>query len=228
MKSNPRQVVTVFAKEPVAGRVKTRLTPQFSPEQAAALAAAMLEDTLEKLSNVGEFETRLAVAPADAVARLQAQFPAASVVAQEGEGLGERMTRSFEAGFAQGEHDSLVIVGSDAPHTPLARVHEAFEALAAGARVVLGPDDGGGYYLAGLRGGVVPGMFTEIEMSTGNMCAQTVEFVRERGVPVQLLAPSYDLDHAADLERLLAELSSSASGNLNNPRRLAALLEKLR
>lgn len=228
MKPIPIQVVTVFAKEPVAGRVKTRLTPEFSPEQAARLAAAMLEDTIEKLQAARAFETRLAVAPAESVARLQAQFPDVPVVAQSGDGLGERMARHFEVAFAQDADGIFIIVGSDAPHTPVARVHEAFEALAAGARVVLGPDDGGGYYLVGLQGGVVPGMFTEIEMSTGSMCDQTVEFVRQRDVSVELLASSYDLDHPADLVRLQTELSSGASTDLNNPRRVAALLEKLR
>lgn len=38
--------VLVIAKEPVPGRVKTRLTPPFSPAEAAELAAAALEDTL--------------------------------------------------------------------------------------------------------------------------------------------------------------------------------------
>lgn len=36
----------VIAKEPVPGRVKTRLTPPFTPAEAAELAAASLEDTL--------------------------------------------------------------------------------------------------------------------------------------------------------------------------------------
>ena len=38
--------VVVIAKEPIPGRVKTRLTPPFTPQQAAALAEAALADTL--------------------------------------------------------------------------------------------------------------------------------------------------------------------------------------
>ncbi|MGW8777826.1 TIGR04282 family arsenosugar biosynthesis glycosyltransferase [Streptomyces sp. NPDC055796] len=37
----------VIAKAPVPGRVKTRLTPHFTPQQAAALARAALQDTLD-------------------------------------------------------------------------------------------------------------------------------------------------------------------------------------
>ncbi|MQS10682.1 TIGR04282 family arsenosugar biosynthesis glycosyltransferase, partial [Streptomyces alkaliphilus] len=36
----------VIAKEPVPGRVKTRLTPPYTPRQAARLAEASLTDTL--------------------------------------------------------------------------------------------------------------------------------------------------------------------------------------
>ncbi len=39
--------VAVLAKAPVPGRVKTRLCPPCSPAQAAQLAAAALEDTLD-------------------------------------------------------------------------------------------------------------------------------------------------------------------------------------
>ncbi|HEY2268689.1 MAG TPA: hypothetical protein VGI96_39165, partial [Streptosporangiaceae bacterium] len=42
--------VVVIAKEPVPGRVKTRLTPAFTPLQAAALAEASLADTLAAVS----------------------------------------------------------------------------------------------------------------------------------------------------------------------------------
>ena len=36
----------MIAKEPYPGRVKTRLTPPFTPVEAAELAAASLSDTL--------------------------------------------------------------------------------------------------------------------------------------------------------------------------------------
>src|SRR6185503_15831726 len=38
--------IVVIAKEPYPGRVKTRLTPPFTPVEAAELAAASLSDTL--------------------------------------------------------------------------------------------------------------------------------------------------------------------------------------
>ena len=42
-----RVALLVIAKEPLPGRVKTRLTPPCTPEDAAALARAALSDTLD-------------------------------------------------------------------------------------------------------------------------------------------------------------------------------------
>ena len=45
--------VTIIAKAPVAGRVKTRLCPPCSPQQAADVAAAALADTFDAVDAVG-------------------------------------------------------------------------------------------------------------------------------------------------------------------------------
>jgi glycosyltransferase A (GT-A) superfamily protein (DUF2064 family) len=45
--------VVVLAKEPVPGRVKTRLQPVFTASQAAWLAAAALEDTVAAVRSCG-------------------------------------------------------------------------------------------------------------------------------------------------------------------------------
>ena len=42
--------IAVIAKEPRPGRVKTRLCPPFTPDQAAALAATALTDTLHAVA----------------------------------------------------------------------------------------------------------------------------------------------------------------------------------
>ena len=43
--------LTVMAKAPVAGKVKTRLTPSITPEQAAVLNACFLKDTIGSLAD---------------------------------------------------------------------------------------------------------------------------------------------------------------------------------
>src|SRR5207249_2826136 len=49
----PETALLVFAKEPVAGQAKTRLSPPLTPAVAARLAAAMLEDTLAAVAALG-------------------------------------------------------------------------------------------------------------------------------------------------------------------------------
>ena len=54
--------ILVLAKEPVPGRVKTRLTPPFTPREAAALAEAALMDTLEAVRRTRVIRHVLALA----------------------------------------------------------------------------------------------------------------------------------------------------------------------
>ena len=53
--------ILVMAKEPVAGRVKTRLCPPCSPEEAAGLAEAALADTLDAALRSGADRVVLAL-----------------------------------------------------------------------------------------------------------------------------------------------------------------------
>src|SRR5262245_57170 len=97
--SAPERVFALFARSPSLGRVKTRLTPRYTPEEALALHVALLGDSLDLL--------RRAAAAAGASARLYlADGPAdgdgieapAGVEQrrQEGADLGERLRRAFE------------------------------------------------------------------------------------------------------------------------------------
>ena len=52
----------VIAKEPVPGRVKTRLTPAYTPAEAAELAEAALADTLAAVASTSVARRILALA----------------------------------------------------------------------------------------------------------------------------------------------------------------------
>jgi glycosyltransferase A (GT-A) superfamily protein (DUF2064 family) len=87
--------ITVIAKEPVAGKVKTRLVPPLSHEQAAQIAAACLHDTFAAVSAVcAAHDDVRAVALIDGAAGLW--IPADyDVHHQRGRGLGERLSNGF-------------------------------------------------------------------------------------------------------------------------------------
>src|SRR5687768_4107918 len=141
---------------PVAGEVKTRLTPPLTPADAARLYEAFLLDALDEWVEGHEFG--LAEAPAVRLYVAHDGDPAPPIAApagvtvhvQRGVDLGTRMLRAAVESFAAG-HDRVVLIGSDHPTLPGAFVGEAFRALAEPFTVVLGPSEDGGYYLIGLN-----------------------------------------------------------------------------
>ncbi len=197
----------VVAKRPAPGRTKTRLTPPLSPEQAAALYECFLRDTLDLVRRLSGVAPAIAYLPAEERAYFEALAPDFELVLQEGDDLGERLdsalTRLLVAGY---QH--VAIMNSDGPTLPLACLTGAFDALAGGADVVLGPCDDGGYYLIGLKR-PAPRLLREVRMSTPDVLADTLAIAAEEGLTVELLPTWYDVDDAESLERLKAELTGA-------------------
>lgn len=210
--SEPRhlgRLTAILSKQPVAGQVKTRLCPPLAPEQAAGLAAAMLQDSIERCqagAAAGGYRAALWYAPASAEPWFRRAAPRLALFPQRGADLAERMAQAFALGLAQPETQSMVLIGSDQPMLAGERILEAHRALEAGSDLVLGPDAGGGYYLLGMKR-PHPELFSSIPMSTAAMGRQTLELAQELGLRVQLLEQGYDVDVAADLLRLAADLS---------------------
>jgi rSAM/selenodomain-associated transferase 1 len=214
----------LFTKPAREGRVKTRLIGDLTAAQAAALHQAFLDDLLDRLRG-GPFRLTLAWAlePGD-------EIPAGPLpgVRQQGADLGERLYRALAEAAADGA--AVAALGSDHPTLPLALVHRAFELLEAGAEVVLGPAEDGGYYLIALRSGLIAPragavarrLFTGIEWSTDRVFPATLERCRELGLRLELLPPASDVDTPADLWRLAARM---ADGDLGCPRTRALLAE---
>lgn len=209
----------LFTKPAREGRVKTRLIGDLTAAQAAELHAAFLDDLLDRLRG-GDFELRLAWAlePDDEVP--DGPIPG---VRQEGSDLGERLYRALSSGDAQ----AVMALGSDHPTLPLDLIHRAFETLEtpeAGADVVLGPAEDGGYYLIALKAGAVhPRIFEDVAWSTERVLPATLERCRELGLAVELLPEASDVDTPEDLRRLAERMADS---DLGCPR-TRALLSKI-
>ena len=151
---------------------------------------------------------------------------AVPLIAQRGEGLGERLHHGFADLFAAG-YSRVVIIGSDLPSVPAARVEEALAALAqrsdcgtgSGDRVVLGPAGDGGYYLIGLRAqssrlssSLSPPLFSQlfegIPWSTPVVFTETVAAARRAGFTVSLIQSCDDVDDVEGLRRVALETGS--------------------
>lgn len=206
----PSRRLLLFTKPAREGRVKTRLIGDLTAAEAASLHAAFLDDLLERLRE-GDFELRLAWALDSGD-----EVPGGPVpgLRQEGDDLGERLYRALSG--AAREVSSVMALGSDHPTLPLERIHQAFEALERGARVVLGPAEDGGYYLVALRSDAVSRrLFQDIPWSTAGVLPATLERCRELGISPELLPVAADVDTPEDLRRLASRM---VSGDLGCPR----------
>jgi rSAM/selenodomain-associated transferase 1 len=192
----------IFAKPPEPGRVKTRLLPALSPQQAADVHRACLQDSLALVNRIPGCQKCLRVA-----AELnQTQELAAAlglgrgwrVDIQRGRNLGERLHEAFDLVFRSGCR-KVVVVGTDTPWMSGERLLRALAWLDA-ADVVLGPCTDGGYYLLGARR-LVPQMFLGIPWSTSRACEATLRALEKAHAKYRLLPRDFDLDRPEDLER---------------------------
>jgi uncharacterized protein len=214
--------VAVMAKVPGAVSVKSRLHAALTAERATELYRCFLLDRLDGLAALAGVAPFVAFTPPEAVAAVAALVPpGVGLLAQEGDDLGERLTRLFDRLLAGGR-PGAVALDSDSPTLPMTYVAGAARALASGeSDVVLGPSDDGGYYLVGVRR-PQPRLFDGVPWSTADTRAVTLARARELGLTVRLLPGWFDVDTPADLRRLRAELAGR-----DTPARTAAFVRTL-
>ena len=213
-------VVVVMAKQPAVGRTKTRLCPPLSAVEAAELYQALLDDTITLVSRLRRFRLAAAVTPPAAIDAMRASVPRdALLVPVAGADIGACLDQATGHLFARG-FCRVIALNSDGPTLPAEHIERA-EALLEQADVVLGPNVDGGYYLIGLRR-PCPDLFRDIAWSTGRVAAQTLDRAAALGLSVALLPPWYDVDTAADLERLRIELAGLPPQALTCTRRFFA------
>ena len=196
-------VIGLFAKQPVPGQVKTRLTPPLSPEQACQLYKTALQESLSRLRGA---EATLAICYAGERSWFQAAFPGLPLFPQRGEGLGARLAHAVRELFAAGG-GPVLLAGSDSPDLPLGLVEEAI-ALLPHKDVVSIPCRDGGYAVIGLRKPATQ-LFVDIPWSTPAVLEATRRRCSELGLSYHETAGWDDLDDLADLRRLVARSPGS-------------------
>ncbi len=222
--SSTRASVAIFAKSPVPGRVKTRLVPPLTEEEAAGVARACLEDTLRRFVPAvekAEFSLHWDGAE-DAELFVLASSLGVRVVPQAVGNLGKRLRAAFRAlraesvgaagaaagaetgkGPSNGPRSKVLAIGSDSPTLDPARIREAIAALDSND-VVLGPAEDGGYYLIGTRGDA-DAIFDAIPWSTPDVARETLERAAVLGLRVHQLPVWYDVDDVVSLRRALRD-----------------------
>lgn len=211
-----RVAVVIMARSPAAGDApKTRLAEVVArAADRRRLYAAFVADTIAASRTVEGAALRVAYTPEGGAAGL-AELGAADdeLLPQRGADLGAREQGVFHDLFAAG-FDKVVMVGSDLPTLPAGHVRQAVEQAAARS-VVLGPAADGGYYLIALAappaGAPLPDLFSGVRWSTAAAFDDTCAAAARAGLEVALLPRWHDVDDAAGLARLRADLRQAAA-----------------
>jgi rSAM/selenodomain-associated transferase 1 len=199
MDKQTAKLLVVVAKEPVPGKVKTRLYPELSPIDAAGLYQCFLHDRIGEISTLTGIDMAIAYTPEEAEKTFAAlALGNFELFAQRGKHLGERLHNIFLDKFDRG-YRAVSIVDSDSPDLPKSVMEASFQLLLSKqAEVVFGPCHDGGYYLVGMRK-PHPELFRNIPWSTENVLSTTLEKARKLGINVKLLTRWSDLDTFEDL-----------------------------
>jgi hypothetical protein len=190
----------VLAKEPRAGRVKTRLCPPLTPQHAADLARASLVTTLRAVA---------AVPAADRVVALDGRagdwLPAGfRVIPQRGDGHALRIAHAFADARCP-----AFLIGMDSPQVTPALLARALALLADPATdAVLGLADDGGWWGMGLRR-ADPATMVGLPMSRDDTGARQLHRLRSLGLRVGLLPSLADVDVIEDARAVARQISDS-------------------
>jgi rSAM/selenodomain-associated transferase 1 len=201
-----RERLAVFAKAPRLGKVKTRLCPPLSAEQALELHRALVEDTLDRLQKVSRPDIEHWIYISEALndpEDLTIPSDWAQQI-QQGEDLGERLENAFRTAFEDGV-ERLVVLGTDSPTVPINCIYEAFDELTR-YDAVIGPSLDGGYYLIGCSQ-FIPEIFQGVSWGKVTVLRETTDALQRMQKSFNYLIDWYDVDTDEDLMRLREEIT---------------------
>lgn len=192
--------VAVFAKYPLAGRVKTRLEPLLGPEQCAAFARYLLLSTLDKLHGVN------VVLWTDGGSEEQwntllAGRRLSRCIQPEGH-LGVRMQTAVQTHLKRS--DVVVLLGPDAVQFTVEHL-KALQEAAKKHELAFVPALDGGYVAMGCAT-CIPSVFSEtIHWGTGSVADQTRVALQGQGLEAKWFDAQLDIDEPEDLQMAVSQ-----------------------
>ncbi|MEU6583569.1 DUF2064 domain-containing protein [Nocardia sp. NPDC046763] len=200
---NPTDVpatMLVMAKSPIPGFAKTRLTPPFSPVDAAYLAACALLDTLDAVRESGIRHSVVAwtgdLDRAERSVELAAALREVTVVPQRGDSFGERLANAHVDAAEFGV--PVLQVGMDTPQADADLLNRSAARLVATGDTVLGPAADGGWWALGLPEPRPAHLLSDVPMSTSRTGELTATALRHSGFRVHSLPTLTDVDTYPD------------------------------
>ena len=214
----PDSRLLVFAREPVAGAVKTRLQPAIGEQGCLALYRALLERTMRTVQSQALAPVQLWVDQNPDHDLFLSYCNNEDIFLQSEGDLGRKMAAAVCECFSQPGVDSVILLGTDCPAMTNDHLQLALRELAAGKDVVITPAEDGGYVLLGMRE-LFPELFRNIGWGGAEVFASTMQRCREHEREVRVLPVLWDIDRPEDLLRLAeiddqyVQFVESRSGN---------------
>ena len=192
-KLNTHKALIIFTRNPILGKVKTRLAKSVGNEIALEIYQFLLNKTKEVTLNI----------PADKVVFYSEEITNKDIwdatiykkELQEGTDLGAKMSNAFKTCFKDG-YEKVVLIGSDLFDLEEFHIREAFEKLEKNDAVI-GPALDGGYYLLGLKK-MHPTIFMNKNWGTATVRKNTIKNLEK--VNVHLLPILNDVDVIEDIK----------------------------
>lgn len=186
--------IIIFIKNPVLGKVKTRLAATIGNERALKIYKSLVAHTIDA---VEESKADVFLFFSDSVEENMAtENPRCIKKIQSGKNLGERISNAFDEVFGL-LYQKVLIIGTDCPGINLKLIDKAFAALE-NSDVVMGPAADGGYYLLGMNKPYRL-LFQKINWSTSTVFNETISRCNESELKYALLEVLHDVDEEKDL-----------------------------
>lgn len=206
-----RVALILVAKEAVAGRVKTRLTPRLSALDAARVYGSFLQHArrvCERTADgASQVELVLLFAPSESIESWRSWTRWLKIAQRAGD-LGNRLKQA-QVTLTETHVRGCVFLGADAPELTTDHLLWAVREVRNGHCTMI-PSHDGGYVLIGIPTGG-PALFDGISWSTAMVASQTRAAATRQGMDIKEQPPIADIDHPDDLAALIVRLQNSSS-----------------
>jgi len=190
MKEN---LLIIFVKNIVLGKVKTRLAKTVGDDAAFQVYKYLVEITERETENLEDFDKHIYFS--DVI--IEIKWKNDKKFVQKGNDLGERMKNAFQHGFDLG-YKNVIGLGSDLPDLTKNEINLGLTVLKE-KDVVFGPASDGGYYLIGMNK-MISSIFENKPWSTNYLLKETLIELKEQNISFDLIKELNDIDTLEDLK----------------------------
>ena len=188
----PKACLVIMAKEPLPGRVKTRLATEVGSTEATWWFRHQLKKTIRTLNDT-RWDIIVSLSPDIFVKRRNFWSPEINCIPQGRGNLGQKMRNIFKL-FA---NRPICIIGGDIPGITRLEISEAFKKLAS-RKFVIGPAEDGGFWLIGHQGRAPAKLFDGVRWSSPWAYLDTIQTFEDRSF--SCISKLRDVDSLLDLE----------------------------